>query len=163
MIVAAFATERALHDAVADLRRDVTCRVETYGASPPEEGGSFSIVPLLMLGGGMVGAVGGFGMQVYATTLAYPQDIGGRPDLSWPSYIPASFELAVMGAVLAGMIGYFATVRLPRLHDPVDEAGAMQGVMTGGHVAVVRGFDDSDAVRAVFVRHGALTIEDIAP
>ncbi|POF61152.1 quinol:electron acceptor oxidoreductase subunit ActD, partial [Novacetimonas maltaceti] len=110
----------------------------------------------------MLGGVGGLGMQVYATTLAYPQDIGGRPDLSWPSYIPAAFELAVMGAIMAGIIGYFMTVRLPRLYDPVDEAAAMQGVMTGGHAIVVRGGTDTK-VRAILVRHGALTIEEIGP
>ncbi|AHI24944.1 hypothetical protein BGC31_10835 [Komagataeibacter xylinus] len=162
MIIAAFATESALHEAVAELRRDRACRIETYGAAPPPGMVTSSIVPLLMLGGGMVGAVGGFGMQVYATTLAYPQDIGGRPDLSWPSYIPASFELAVMGAILAGMIGYFMTVRLPRLYDPVDEAQSMQGIMTGGHVAVVHGADNG-TVLDTFTRHGALRIEEIGP
>ena len=162
MIIAAFATESALHAAVAELRRDRACRVETYGATPPPGMGTFSIVPLLMLGGGMMGAVGGFGMQVYATTLAYPQDIGGRPDLSWPSYIPASFELAVMGAILAGIIGYFITVRLPCLYDPVDEAESMQGVMTGGHVAVVRRADNREVLDTL-TRHGALKIEEIGP
>ncbi|QHC36744.1 quinol:electron acceptor oxidoreductase subunit ActD [Komagataeibacter xylinus] len=162
MIIAAFATESALHEAAVELRRDRACRVETYGAAPPSGMGTSSILPLVMLGGGMVGGVGGFGMQVYATTLAYPQDIGGRPDFSWPSYIPASFELAVMGAILAGIIGYFIAVRLPRLYDPVDEAGSMQDVMTGGHVAVVRGADNGQ-VRDTLARHGALRIEEIGP
>ncbi|WP_182355987.1 DUF3341 domain-containing protein [Komagataeibacter europaeus] len=162
MIVAAFATENALHEAAAELRRDRACRVETYGAAPPPGMVTSSIVPLFMLGGGMAGAVGGFGMQVYATTLSYPQDIGGRPAFSWPAYIPASFELAVMGAMLAGIIGYFMTVRLPRLYDPVDEAGAMHAVMTGGHVAVVRDGDIGEVMNTL-TRHGALTIEEIGP
>ncbi|MBO1325528.1 DUF3341 domain-containing protein [Acetobacter sp. TBRC 12305] len=162
MMIAAFATQDTLHEAVAELRRDTACVVETYSATPPPEIGGSSIVPVLMLGGGMVGAAGGFGMQAYATILAYPQNIGGRPNFSWPSYIPACFELAVLGAVLAGFIGYCMTVRLPRLYDPVDEARSMRTVMTGGHaVVVVHGAEGNGAVRATLARHGALKIEDI--
>lgn len=115
-----------------------------------------------MLGGALVGGMGGFGMQVYATTIGYPLDIGGRPDFSWPSYIPATFELAVLGAVLAGMIGYFVMARLPHLYDPVDESMAMRGVMTGGYVLVVRSAD-SAGVREALVRHDPLVIEEVGP
>lgn len=159
MIVAAFATESAMHDAAVELRQVPGCAVETYGATQPQnEEGAWSILPLVMLGGGMVGGLGGFGMQAYATTISYPLDIGGRPDFSWPSYIPATFELAVLGAVLAGIFGYFITMRLPRLYDPVDDAVAMRDVMAGGHV-VVACTGDISGVREILSRHDPLSIE----
>ncbi|MFT9376983.1 DUF3341 domain-containing protein, partial [Komagataeibacter saccharivorans] len=105
-------------------------------------------------------AMGGCGMQVYATTISYPLDVGGRPNLSWPSYIPATFELAVLGAVLAGIIGYFVTARLPRLYDPVDESAAMRDVMKGAHVLVVRSGDRARA-RQMLSRYEVLGIEEI--
>ncbi len=136
--------------------------VETYTGTQPGDNGGGSILPVLMLGGGVAGGMGGFGMQVYATTISYPLDVGGRPNLSWPSYIPATFELAVLGAVLAGIIGYFVTVRLPRLYDPVDESAAMRDVMKGAHVLVVRSGDRARA-RQMLSRYEVLGIEEIGP
>ncbi|MFT9453089.1 DUF3341 domain-containing protein [Komagataeibacter saccharivorans] len=160
MIIAAFATEATLNDAATTLRREGACVVETYTGTQAGDNGGGSILPVLMLGGGVAGGMGGFGMQVYATTISYPLDVGGRPNLSWPSYIPATFELAVLGAVLAGIIGYFVTARLPRLYDPVDESAAMRDVMKGAHVLVVRSGDRARA-RQMLSRYEVLGIEEI--
>ncbi|WP_459987405.1 DUF3341 domain-containing protein [Komagataeibacter kakiaceti] len=161
-MVAAFSTDATLRAAAAELRRDPNRVVETYSATQPSGITAGSRLPLLMLGGGLVGGLGGFGMQVYATTVSYPLDIGGRPDFSWPSYIPATFELAVLGAVLAGMVGYCIVARLLRLYDPVDESAAMRGVMLGAYVLVVRSAD-SARVRETLARHDPLTIEEVWP
>ena len=80
-----------------------------------------SIVPKLAFWGGVVGAVTGFGMQV-ATNLAYPIDIGGRPLIAWPAFVLITFELLVLGAVLAAILGMLVLNRLPRLHHPIFDA-----------------------------------------
>ncbi|MFW7269056.1 DUF3341 domain-containing protein [Gluconacetobacter sp. Hr-1-5] len=164
MIVAAFATEAGMREAAAEMRRGDSGPVETYMAMEPLEdegadGGS--ILPAVMLGGGIVGGVGGFLMQAYATTISYPQNIGGRPDLSWPSYVPATFELAVLGAVVAGMAGYLLLGGMLRLYDPVDEAECMRGAMLGNYVLVVRPADSAYA-RRVLAHHAPIGIEEVA-
>src|SRR5687767_7471407 len=41
-------------------------------------------VPWIMLVGGVIGCVGGFGFLAWSLGLDYPLNIGGRPRFSWP-------------------------------------------------------------------------------
>jgi len=81
-----------------------------------------SRVPLLTLLGGLIGGVGAFFMQWYTAVIDYPIDSGGRPLNSWPAFIPATFELAVLGAALAAFAGMLMLNGLPRLRHPIFDA-----------------------------------------
>jgi hypothetical protein len=78
-----------------------------------------SRIPLVTLLGGIVGGAGAFFMQWYTAVFDYPINSGGRPLNSWPMFIPATFELAVLGAALAAFGGMLAFNGLPRLRHPV--------------------------------------------
>lgn len=78
-----------------------------------------SKLPFAVLGGGITGGVLGFLMQLYATVIAYPQNIGGKPLFSWPAYIPITFELTVLLAAFGGIIGLFVVTRFPQPYHPV--------------------------------------------
>lgn len=78
-----------------------------------------SPLPFVIFGGGLLGAIGGFAMQTYAQVIDYPYNIGGRPDFSWPAYIPISFELTILLAALAGILGLFFFARFPQPYHPV--------------------------------------------
>lgn len=76
-------------------------------------------VPLIVLGGGITGGLGGYFLQWYAMAVDYPLNIGGRPLNSWPMFIPITFELTVLCAAFAAIIGMLALNRLPELHHPL--------------------------------------------
>jgi hypothetical protein len=78
-----------------------------------------SRLPLIMLAGGITGALTGFFMQYYATVIDYPLNIGGRPLNSWPAYIPITFELTILFTAFAGILGLFFVTRFPQPYHPV--------------------------------------------
>ncbi len=78
-----------------------------------------SPLPYVILAGGLIGGIGGFFMQAYATVIDLPLNIGGRPLLSWPAYIPITFELTILLAAFAGIFGLFVATRFPQPYHPV--------------------------------------------
>ncbi|MDB5307768.1 MAG: hypothetical protein JWO38_1970 [Gemmataceae bacterium] len=74
---------------------------------------------VVMFIGGLTGACAGFLMQYWDNSYGYSLNIGGRPYLSWPSFIPITFEMMVLTASLSGLFGLMALCGLPRLHHPL--------------------------------------------
>jgi hypothetical protein len=79
-------------------------------------------VPLITLIGGIAGGLGGYLLQWYTAVIDYPINSGGRPLHAWPAFIPATFEMTVLGAALAAFVGFLALNGLPRLYHPVFNA-----------------------------------------
>jgi hypothetical protein len=76
-------------------------------------------VALLTLIGGILGGAGGYFLQYYSAVIDYPINSGGRPLHSWPVFILVTFELAVLGAALAALIGMLILNGLPQLYHPL--------------------------------------------
>jgi len=76
-------------------------------------------LPWLIFGGGLVGCLGGFFLQYWVSVSAYPENIGGRPLNSWPSFIPVTFELTILLAALTAVCGMLGLNGLPMPYHPL--------------------------------------------
>jgi hypothetical protein len=125
-ILVRFETEAALSAALARLRANRVSSLETYTPRPLQDESPSSPLPLIVLIAGVLGGVGAFAMQTFASIHSYPENIGGRPLFSWRAFIPITFEVGILFAVLAGVFGYFVVNRMPRLYEPIDELDSMR-------------------------------------
>ena len=76
-------------------------------------------MPLLILLSGILGGCSAYFMEWFANVVSYPINIGGRPLHSWPSFIPITFELTVLGAALTAFFFSLGLSGLPRPYHPM--------------------------------------------
>jgi hypothetical protein len=99
-------------------------RMDAYSPFPVEGladaiGFHRSGLPLVVLIGGVLGGLGGYLMQYYLSVIDYPLNVGGRPLHSAPAFIPVTFELTILVAALAAVLGLLALNGLPMPYHPV--------------------------------------------
>jgi hypothetical protein len=123
-LLAEFATPEALVDASRRTHEAGYTRIEAYSPFPVHGidaalGRGKGWVPLIALIGGVLGGASGYVLQYYLMAVNYPMNVGGRPLHSWPSFMPITFELTVLGASLFAFFGMLILNGLPRPYHPL--------------------------------------------
>jgi hypothetical protein len=143
-LVAGFGTEAGMERAFATLSA-AGLRPETYSPLPPAAVPARSRISWVMLGAAVVlGGCGFFALQSYAFVFNYRLDIGGRPYLSWPDYLPLTFFGAVLMAMIAGFASFLIACRLPHLYDEIDEVDGIREATRDTWFVAVRTEEQED-------------------
>jgi hypothetical protein len=79
-------------------------------------------LPAVVLGGGILGGLSGYALCYWCSVIAYPLNVGGRPYHSAPAFIVPTFEMTILFAALAAVLGMLALNGLPMPYHPVFNA-----------------------------------------
>lgn len=121
-------------------------------------------VAVIFLVAAVLGAAGGYFMQDYASAVSYPENIGGRPLQSWPSFIPITFEMGVLGGVLGGILGMIVLNRLPRYSHPVSNVARFRAASSDAFFLCVESSDalfDPETTAEFLRRCGATQVIEV--
>jgi hypothetical protein len=123
-LMAEFEDPTALAAAARHVRDKGYRRVEAYSPFAIEEvnealGLHHNRLPTIVLAGGILGGLTGYLMQYYLAVVSYPINVGGRPLHSWPSFIIITFELTILFAAVATVLGLLGLCGLPMPYHPV--------------------------------------------
>ena len=127
-VMAEYDTGQQLLDAARQTMAKGFSRVEAYSPVPIEELNDVihktrTVLPKLILAGGLAGMAAGFGLQYWASVIAFPMNVGGRPLASWTTFIVPSYELTILLGSFGAIFGMLFMNRLPRLHHPLLKHG----------------------------------------
>jgi Protein of unknown function (DUF3341) len=121
-------------------------------------------IPLIGLTGGVVGALTGFFMQFWIHTSALPINVGGRPLDSWPSFVPVTFELAVLFSALSMLTGLFILNGHPEPYHPVFNVAGFARASRDRFFLCIQGDDplfEGERTRAFLAGLGAREVADV--
>lgn len=145
-LLAQFHGEHELLVAAEAVRKAGYRKIDAYTPVPVRGlsealGLSRSRIPLLVLCGGLIGGVTGLLLQYWTMAIAYPLNVAGRPLAAWPSFIPPAFEMTILFASLAAVLGWIALNGLPRPYHPVFNVKAFDRASTDGWFLSVEASD----------------------
>lgn len=123
-VMAEFDSAQTLVEAARKTMAQGFSRVEAYTPIPIEDLNDIihkkrTVLPKLVLTGGLTGMATGFVLQYWASVIEYPMNIGGRPLASWTTFIVPSYELTILFASLTAAIGMIVLSGLPQPYHPV--------------------------------------------
>lgn len=123
-LMAEFESPTTLVDAAKQTYAAGYRKIDTYSPFPIE--GAWEAIghhdrrmSLIVLIGGLMGMLAGYGLQYWVHAITYPTNIAGKPLNSWPQFIPVTFELTILFAAITAVVGMIVLNGLPMPYHPV--------------------------------------------
>lgn len=170
IVLARFADEHALFAAARSMREAGHAGLDLH--SPfPLEGASEALglvrsrVPLATLIAGLTGAAIGYTMQLYCNAIDFPINVGNRPAHAALSFVPITFELAVLFAAFGALLSMLASIRLPTIWHPTQASEPFRSASVDGYwlsVPLEAGAWDPSAISEKLRSLGATEISIVA-
>ena len=169
-LMAEFDNPTALVTAARRAREAGYHRMDAYSPYPVEElsdalGHHKDRLPLLVLAGGIAGLIVGLALQYWASAVAYPMNVGGRPAASWPAFIPPAFETTILFAAFAAVLGMLGLNGLPMPYHPVFNVQRFrEHASTDAFFLCIEASDprfDATGTRQLLEGLGALEVNDV--
>lgn len=126
-----------------------------------ELGQARSNIRPVMLAGGLGTAGFALALQWYSAIINYPINSGGRPLNSWQVFLLVPFEVGIFAAALAGVIAFFWSCRLPRLHDPLFEIPGFERATQDRYFLLAATERDASDLRASLRHAGAVEVTEL--
>ncbi len=79
-------------------------------------------LPWIVLAGGVAGLLAGLGLQYWASAIAYPMNVGGRPYASWPAFVVPAYETTILFASITAVVAMILLNGLPQPYHPLFNA-----------------------------------------
>jgi Ni/Fe-hydrogenase subunit HybB-like protein len=123
-LVAGFEEPGPLLEGVRRMRMLGYTKIEAYSPMPVHGlhkalGRRRSRIPAAALAGGLLGGTCAYLLLYLTAVHDYPWHIGGKPLHSWPSFVPITFEMTILGTSFGAFFGVLRACRLPRLSHPI--------------------------------------------
>ena len=123
-----------------------------------------TVLPWLVLCGGLTGLCTGLGLQWFCNAYDYPFLISGKPLFSLPANVPIIFELTVLCSALTAVFGMLGLNRLPTLYNPLFKSERFRRVTNDRFFIVIDGSDakfDATTTAEFLQSLGATAVERI--
>lgn len=123
-VTAEFADEEPLINAVKSLKQAGFRRIDALTPYPVEGVEQLLTTPDRQIGlatliVATLAFIATMGLQWYAQSVSYPINIGGRPQDSWPAFVPVAFEMALLAGVAAAAVAMIEVGGAFELTHPV--------------------------------------------
>lgn len=121
-----------------------------------------SVLGFVVFVGGITGCFAGWLMQWWMGGVDYPLNISGKPFFAIEPSIPIMFELTVLFAALAAVLGMLALNRLPRPYNPLFYSKRFARVSDDGFFLHIESRDklfDEDSSAKLLKKLGAVNVE----
>ena len=82
----------------------------------------------IVLSHALVGFSGGLFLQIWSNSIIYPINIGGKPYMNIPAYVPVTFELTVLLAAFGAVFGMFFLNNMPKHHNALFNSNTFDRV-----------------------------------